>query len=87
MNLLSWIVFGLIAGALARFLKPGEDAAGLIMTIVLGILGAVVGGFIGTQLGWGDVTGFNMKSFALAVGGAMLLLAVYQMLSGNNRKT
>ena len=87
MAILSWIVFGLIAGALARFLKPGDDSAGLIMTIILGILGAVVGGFIGTQLGWGDVTGFNVKSFALAVGGAMLLLAAYQMISGNNRKT
>jgi uncharacterized membrane protein YeaQ/YmgE (transglycosylase-associated protein family) len=87
MGILSWIVFGLIAGALARFLKPGEDPAGLIMTIVIGILGAVIGGFIGTQLGWGDVTGFNMKSFALAVGGGILLLAAYQMLSGNNRKT
>lgn len=87
MGILSWIVFGLIAGAAARFLKPGEDPAGLILTIILGILGAVVGGFIGTQLGWGDVTGFDFKSFLLAIGGAILLLFAYQMVSGNKRKT
>lgn len=87
MAILSWIVFGLIAGALARFIKPGEDPAGLILTIVIGVLGAVVGGFIGTQLGWGDVTGFNIRSFLLAIGGAILLLIAYQMVSGNKRKT
>ena len=80
MGILSWIVFGLIAGFLAKFLMPGKAPHGIIVKIVLGILGALVGGFIATQLGFGDVTGFNLMSFLIAVGGAALLLIGYSML-------
>jgi uncharacterized membrane protein YeaQ/YmgE (transglycosylase-associated protein family) len=80
MGILSWIVFGLIAGILAKFFMPGPDGGGIIVTILLGIVGAVVGGFIGTALGLGDVTGFNFRSFIIAVGGGALVLFVYRRL-------
>jgi len=80
MGLLSWIVFGLIAGILAKFLMPGRDGGGIIVTILLGIAGAVVGGFIATALGLGDVTGFNVRSFVIAVAGGVLVLVVYRRL-------
>ena len=80
MGILSWIVFGLIAGALARMLTPGTGPRGCLVTVGLGIAGAVVGGFIGTRLGFGTVDGFDLRSFIIAILGAALLLAGYQML-------
>jgi uncharacterized membrane protein YeaQ/YmgE (transglycosylase-associated protein family) len=81
MGILTWIVLGLVAGILAKFLMPGQGPGGLVITILLGIAGAFVGGYIGSHfLGWGDVTGFDLRSVALAVGGAVLLLVVYGML-------
>ena len=78
MGIIAWIVFGLIAGALAKFIMPGKDPGGFIVTILIGIAGAVVGGMIGTQLGYGSVTGFNLYSFAISIGGAILLLFLYR---------
>jgi uncharacterized membrane protein YeaQ/YmgE (transglycosylase-associated protein family) len=81
MGILSWVVLGLVAGFLARFLMPGKDTGGIVITILLGIAGAVLGGWIGAQfLGWGTVGGFDPKSLILAVGGAMLLLLGYRFL-------
>ncbi len=80
MGILSWIVFGLIAGVLAKLLMPGDDPGGCVITILLGIGGAIVGGFIGTFLGFGTVDGFDFRSFLIAVGGAVLLLAGYRMI-------
>ena len=77
MGILSWIVFGLIAGALAKLIMPGGDPGGIFITILLGIGGAVVGGFIGTLLGFGNVTGFNFGSFVIAIIGAIVLLFAY----------
>lgn len=82
MGLLSWIVFGLVAGIIAKFLMPGRDGGGIVITIVLGVVGAVVGGFIATALGLGDVTGFNVRSFIIAVGGAILVLLLYRRFKG-----
>ncbi len=78
MGIISWIIFGLIAGFLAKMIMPGKGPGGCIVTIVLGILGAMVGGFIGVQIGWGSVKGFDLRSFGLAVAGALLLLFVYR---------
>lgn len=78
MGILSWIVFGLIAGAIAKWLHKGEDPGGCLVTIIIGILGAVIGGWIGTLIGWGSVNGFDFRSFLLAVGGGVLLLAIYR---------
>ena len=78
MGILAWIVFGLIAGAIARFLMPGRTPGGILMTIILGIVGALVGGFIGsTVFHIGDITGFDLKSMALAVGGGVLVLVIF----------
>ena len=79
MGILSWIVFGLIAGALAKLLMPGRDPGGFILTVIIGIVGAMIGGFIGTRLGFGDVSGFDVRSFLVAIGGAMLLLFAYRL--------
>lgn len=79
---LFWIVFGLIAGSLAKFLIPGRDPAGCIFTIVLGVIGAFVGGLIGTQFGWGkiDQGEFELRSIAIATFGAMILLLLGRLL-------
>jgi uncharacterized membrane protein YeaQ/YmgE (transglycosylase-associated protein family) len=80
MGILSWIIFGLIAGVLAKLFMPGKDPGGFIVTILIGIAGAIVGGFIGDLLGFGTVTGFNLRSFFVAIVGAMLLLLIYRFL-------
>lgn len=85
MGLLSWIVFGLIAGAIAKALTPGRDPGGCIITIIIGIVGAVLGGFIATWLGYGGISGFDFRSFVIAVLGAILLLFLWRMISGRRR--
>ncbi len=86
MGILSWIIFGLIAGALAKFIMPGTQGGGIILTIVLGVVGALVGGFLGSHLlGLGDVSGFDLRSMAIAVGGALVVLAVYGLIVRNRR--
>jgi len=80
MGWISWIVLGLIVGALAKWIMPGDDPGGIVVTALLGIAGAFVGGWIGTQLGLGTVTGFSFGSLALATGGALLLLAGHRMI-------
>jgi uncharacterized membrane protein YeaQ/YmgE (transglycosylase-associated protein family) len=82
MGILTWIILGLVAGAIAKLVMPGKDPGGWIVTILLGIGGAIVGGYIGSLLGWGTVNDFDLKSLALAVGGSMLLLLVYRLISG-----
>jgi uncharacterized membrane protein YeaQ/YmgE (transglycosylase-associated protein family) len=81
MNIASWILFGLIAGGLAKFIMPGKDPGGCLVTIAFGILGAMLGGFISTEfLNWGTVTGFNLRSFAIAILGTLVLLGVYRLI-------
>jgi len=79
MGIFSWIIFGLIAGLLAKAIMPGKDPGGWIVTILLGIAGAVVGGFVATLLGFGNVSGFNLYSFLIAILGALILLWLYRM--------
>jgi uncharacterized membrane protein YeaQ/YmgE (transglycosylase-associated protein family) len=80
MGILSWIVFGLIAGALAKLIMPGKDPGGVIVTILIGIAGAVIGGFIANALGFGGVNGFDFRSFLVAIVGSLVLLAGYRMM-------
>ncbi|HEX2928977.1 MAG TPA: GlsB/YeaQ/YmgE family stress response membrane protein [Candidatus Binatia bacterium] len=80
MGILSWIIFGLIAGALAKFLMPGDDPGGMIVTTIIGIVGAVIGGFIAVQLGYGDISGFDFRSFMIAVIGGLVLLGAYRII-------
>ena len=79
MGILSWIVLGLIAGVLAKLIMPGKDPGGLFVTILIGIAGALVGGFIGAQLGFGSVSGFDLRSLLIAIGGSLLLLMAYRV--------
>lgn len=81
-GILWWIIFGLIAGALAKLIMPGKDPGGIIVTILIGIVGAVLGGFLATQLGFGSITGFNLKSLAIAIVGSLILLALYRAVKG-----
>lgn len=77
MGILSWILLGLVAGAIAKALHPGRDPQGCVVTMIIGIIGAVVGGWIATMLGWGTVNGFNLYSILIAVVGAVIALAIY----------
>jgi uncharacterized membrane protein YeaQ/YmgE (transglycosylase-associated protein family) len=82
MGIISWIVFGLIAGILAKLLMPGRDPGGMILTILIGIAGALLGGFISTSLGYGDISGFDLRSLGIAIGGSLVLLFVFRALKG-----
>jgi uncharacterized membrane protein YeaQ/YmgE (transglycosylase-associated protein family) len=90
-NILLWCLFGLIAGAIAQFILPDKAVGstgslkGIAITIVLGILGALVGGFISSQLFSRDVTGFNLSSFVIAILGALLLLVLYRMVTSGRK--
>ena len=78
MGILSWILMGLIVGVIAKLVMPGPDPGGIFITILLGIGGAFVGGYVGSFLGLGSVTGLNLGSLLLAVGGAVLILILYR---------
>jgi uncharacterized membrane protein YeaQ/YmgE (transglycosylase-associated protein family) len=80
MGILGWILFGLIAGVIAKLVMPGRDPGGFIVTILLGIAGALLGGFIGRALGfYGEGQGAGML---MSILGAILLLAIYRMTMG-----
>lgn len=81
MGIFSWVIMGLIVGVVAKVLMPGKDPEGFIITVLIGIGGAFLGGFLGSFLGFGTVTGFNVTSILLAVGGALLLLFLYRIIS------
>ncbi|HTG12695.1 MAG TPA: GlsB/YeaQ/YmgE family stress response membrane protein [Candidatus Eisenbacteria bacterium] len=79
MGVLGWILFGLVVGVVAKFLTPGRDPGGFFVTILIGIIGAMLGGFIGRGLGWygeGDPVGFVM-----AVVGSIILLVLFRLAS------
>ena len=80
MGFFSWAVLGLIVGVIARVITPGRERIGLVFTIILGVLGAVVGGYVATHFGWGKVSGINLKSLGIATGGAVVVLWVYKRL-------
>ena len=81
MGILTWIILGLVAGAIAKLIHPGDDPGGWIVTILIGIVGAVVGGYLATALGLGSVTGFNLGSILVAIGGSLILLIIYRMVT------
>jgi uncharacterized membrane protein YeaQ/YmgE (transglycosylase-associated protein family) len=83
MGLLSWILFGGLAGLAAGFLMGG--GGGIIYSIIVGIVGALLGGFIMNQFGEAGVTGWNWRSFAVAVGGAVVLLFILGLIRGRGR--
>jgi uncharacterized membrane protein YeaQ/YmgE (transglycosylase-associated protein family) len=86
MGIISWVIFGFVAGTIARLIHPGRDPGGCLITILLGIAGALVGGYVGTSFGWGRVSGFDLRSLGLAVLGALILLIVYRILFGKKKR-
>jgi len=83
MGIIGWIVLGLLAGALAKALLPGDDPGGIIVTMLIGIAGAIVGGFIASALGIGDLGDFfDIGTWIIAIVGALLLLVAYRAVSG-----
>ena len=81
MGLISWIVVGLIAGLLAKWIMPGPDPGGIIVTVLVGMAGASLGGFIVGILGGIGATGFNVWSILVATLGAVILLALYRLVA------
>lgn len=80
MNFIVWLVFGLIAGAIANFIDPKPSKGGIFGSIVLGVVGAFVGGYLGSVLFGVGITGFDPMSLVVAVAGALLVLFVGRML-------
>ena len=80
MGFITWIIFGLLVGAIAKAIMPGKQGGGWLITIILGIVGAFVGGLIGVYvLHWGDIGSFwNFRSWALAIGGALIVIWIYE---------
>jgi uncharacterized membrane protein YeaQ/YmgE (transglycosylase-associated protein family) len=84
-DILGLIVVGLIIGALARLIKPGRQSMSIVMTMVLGVVGALIGGFIASLLGTGDIFELNILGFILAVVAAVILVGLYAGTAGRNR--
>lgn len=82
MGALYWVIFGLVAGIVAKWIMPGKDPGGIILTIIIGIAGALIGGYLSTLFGLGDIGGFDLRSFIIAVLGALILLFIYHRVRG-----
>jgi uncharacterized membrane protein YeaQ/YmgE (transglycosylase-associated protein family) len=80
MGIFAWIIMGLLAGVLAKWIMPGPDGGGFFKTMFLGIGGGLLGGFIGNQLGWGRVDSFELTDIFLAVVGSLLVLGGFRLL-------
>jgi uncharacterized membrane protein YeaQ/YmgE (transglycosylase-associated protein family) len=83
MGVIGWIIFGLVVGVVAKFLMPGRDPGGFVITAIIGIVGALLGGYLGRAIGWyreGDPVGF-----VVAVIGSIILLALYRMMVGRRQ--
>jgi uncharacterized membrane protein YeaQ/YmgE (transglycosylase-associated protein family) len=85
-GIISWIVIGLIAGILGKLIMPGRDPGGFLLTIVIGMIGALVGGFVVQLLGGTGLTGFNIWSILVATLVAFILLALYRAFAGGRRR-
>jgi uncharacterized membrane protein YeaQ/YmgE (transglycosylase-associated protein family) len=82
-GVIGWIIFGLVVGAIAKLLMPGRDPGGIIVTMALGIAGALLGGFVGRALGWyGENDG---AGFLMSLVGAVLLLWIYRLMVGRRQ--
>jgi uncharacterized membrane protein YeaQ/YmgE (transglycosylase-associated protein family) len=80
-TIIGWIIIGLIAGALAKLIMPGDDPGGIIITILIGIAGAFVGGFLASLIGIGG--GSTIMTIIIATIGAIILLAIYRLMAGS----
>jgi uncharacterized membrane protein YeaQ/YmgE (transglycosylase-associated protein family) len=88
MGIIGWIVLGLCAGAIAKLIMPGDDPGGFIVTTLIGIAGALVGGFIASALDIGDIEEFfDIGTWLIAIAGSLLLLFLYRMIAGQRTHT
>ena len=88
MGIIAWIVLGLLAGLIAKAVLPGNDPGGLIITTLIGMAGAVIGGFIAEWAGWGGLSSFfEIRTWILAILGSLVLLALYRAATGGGRRT
>lgn len=81
MGIISWILLGLVAGALAKFILPGKQPGGCLVTTLIGIVGAVIGGFLGKFVGLGKVESFDLGGIFIATVGAILFLIIWGMIN------
>jgi uncharacterized membrane protein YeaQ/YmgE (transglycosylase-associated protein family) len=87
MSWLAWIVLGLIAGGVAKMLMPGNDPGGCVVTIVIGIVGALLGGWLSTLLGFGGLGGdLDLRNLVIALLGSIVLLALWRLMRGSRRR-
>lgn len=77
MGIFSWIILGLLAGVIAKIIMPGNQRGGFLMTTLLGIGGALIGGFIASLLNFGGINRFDWRAIGLAVVGSLILLALF----------
>jgi uncharacterized membrane protein YeaQ/YmgE (transglycosylase-associated protein family) len=84
MGIVGWILLGLLAGLLAKAIVPGADRAGIVLTTLLGVAGALLGGFVATALGWGDPIDefFDLSTWVAAIAGAAIILVVWDAIRG-----
>lgn len=84
MGIIGWILLGFFAGAIAKLIMPGDDPGGIIVTTLIGIAGALVGGFIASALGIGDLDEFfDIGTWLIAIAGSLLLLWLYRLIAGD----
>ena len=87
MGIIGWIVVGLIAGLVAKAIVPGHAPGGIIITVLLGIGGALLGGFLAVALGFGpDTQTFDLRTILIAIVGAILILVIYGAVAGGGRR-
>jgi uncharacterized membrane protein YeaQ/YmgE (transglycosylase-associated protein family) len=87
MGIIAWIILGLVAGAIAKAILPGDDPGGIIVTLLIGMVGAVIGGLVAEWIGWeGLGSFFEIRTWILAIAGSLLLLAIFRMAWGNGRR-
>ncbi|QUW19018.1 GlsB/YeaQ/YmgE family stress response membrane protein [Agrococcus sp. Marseille-Q4369] len=88
MGILGWIVLGLVAGAIAKLILPGRQGGGWIITLILGVVGALLGGFLGSVLFNVGLEDFwSIQTWLLAIGGAIIVLLIYGLLTKNRGRT
>jgi uncharacterized membrane protein YeaQ/YmgE (transglycosylase-associated protein family) len=88
MGIIGWIVLGLVAGAIAKALHPGDDPGGIFGTLIVGVLGALLGGLIASALNVGELSSFfSIGTWLIAIGGALLLLIIYRAVLGRGTRT
>ncbi len=86
MGILAFLLLGLIAGAIAKLILPGRQGGGWLITLVLGVVGALLGGFLGSVLFGEGIDGFfDLGSWLLAIGGALIVLVIYGAVTGRKR--